>query len=104
MSERKRFTAEQKALVLRDVLEKGMPVSEAAEKYGVHVNDIYNWKKKLFENASDLFASPRAKASKESAEARRIEQLEKTLKLREQAIDYLLNETVKLKKKTDGDA
>jgi len=98
MTARKRYTAEEKVRILREVLDRNIPISEVAEKYGVHVNDIYNWKKKLFENAPAVFASPRTKAAETSAERRRVEELEKTLKLREEAIEYLLGETVKLKK------
>ena len=47
MSERKRLTAEQKVMILRELLENNVPISQLAEKYSVHVNDIYNWKKKL---------------------------------------------------------
>ena len=55
MSERKRHTAEQKVMILRELLENNVPISQLAEKYNVHVNDIYNWKKKLFESAADIF-------------------------------------------------
>ena len=55
MSERKRHTAEQKVMILRELLENNVPISQLAEKYNVHVNDIYNWKKKLFESAAEIF-------------------------------------------------
>jgi transposase-like protein len=102
MAKRKRYTAEEKVKILREVLEKDLPISEVAERFGVHVNDIYNWKKKLFENASGIFDSPRTKAAETAFENRRVERLERTLKLREEAIEYLLTETVKLKKSSDG--
>jgi transposase-like protein len=57
MGEKKRYTSEQKVIILRELLENGVPISQVAEKYHVHVNDIYNWKKKLFEGASSVFAS-----------------------------------------------
>lgn len=55
MQEKKRYTAEQKIVILRELLENNTPISQVAEKYNVHVNDIYNWKKKLFENAASVF-------------------------------------------------
>ena len=55
MSEKKRYTAEQKIIILRELLENNTPISQVAEKYNVHVNDIYNWKKKLFENGTSVF-------------------------------------------------
>ncbi|HMQ68234.1 MAG TPA: transposase [Ignavibacteria bacterium] len=57
MSEKKRYTAEQKVIILRELLENNTPISHVAEKYNVHVNDIYNWKKKLFENAALVLES-----------------------------------------------
>ncbi|MBK9334180.1 MAG: transposase [Ignavibacteria bacterium] len=45
MSEKKRYTSEQKIIILRDLLEKNMPISQISEKHNVHVNDIYNHKK-----------------------------------------------------------
>ncbi len=57
MQEKKRYTAEQKITILRELLENNTPISQVAEKYNVHVNDIYNWKKKLFENAASIFES-----------------------------------------------
>ena len=46
---------EQKVMILRELLENNVPISQLAEKYNVHVNDIYNWKKKLFESAAEIF-------------------------------------------------
>jgi len=51
MSERKHLSADQKVIILRELLENNVPVSQLAEKYNIHPNDIYNWKKKLFESA-----------------------------------------------------
>ncbi|MBM4177172.1 MAG: transposase, partial [Ignavibacteria bacterium] len=46
--ERRHYSSDQKVLILRELLENNIPISQLAEKYNVHVNDIYNWKKKLF--------------------------------------------------------
>ncbi|MCZ7615268.1 MAG: transposase [Ignavibacteriaceae bacterium] len=43
--ERKFYSPEQKVLILRELLENNIPISQLAEKYYVHPNDIYNWKK-----------------------------------------------------------
>lgn len=53
----KHYSPEQKVLILKELLENNVPISQLAEKYQVHVNDIYNWKKKLFEGAKDIFQS-----------------------------------------------
>ena len=49
--ERKIYSPEQKVIIIRELLENNVPISQLAEKYQVHPNDIYNWKKKLFEGA-----------------------------------------------------
>ena len=56
MQSKKRFTPEQKVIILRELLENKLSISQVAEKDGIHVNDIYSWKKKLFENASAIYA------------------------------------------------
>ena len=55
MRERKRYSGEQKTIILRELLENNVPISTLCEKYEVRPNDIYNWKKKLFESASGIF-------------------------------------------------
>ena len=52
MKERKHYNPEQKVIILRELLENNIHVSQLAEKYGVRPNDIYNWKKKLFESGT----------------------------------------------------
>jgi len=49
--ERKIYSPEQNVIIVRVLLENNVPISQLAEKYQVHPNDIYNWKKKVFEGA-----------------------------------------------------
>jgi transposase-like protein len=44
MGQRKRYTSEEKVKILREVLEDGKPVSQAAEEQGIHPNLILNWR------------------------------------------------------------
>lgn len=101
MSEKKRYTAEQKVIILRELLENNTPISQVAEKYGVHVNDIYNWKKKLFENAASIFESKTGSAN--SVQEKKIELYEAKLKKNQDAINWLLSENIELKKNIDGE-
>lgn len=101
MSERKHFSAEQKVIILREHLENNVPVSQLAEKYNIHPNDIYNWKKKLFESAADIFTTK--SATETSAAAKKIEKLEEKLKDRQEAITYLVTENIELKKNLNGE-
>jgi len=101
MNEKKRHTAEQKVLILRDLLESNIPISQVAEKYHVHVNDIYNWKKKLFENAASIFESKSSGVDK--AQEKKIDLLEAKIKKKDDAINWLLSENIELKKNIDGE-
>jgi len=101
MSEKKRYTSEQKIIILRELLENNTPISQVAEKFKVHVNDIYNWKKKLFENAASIFESKSSGVN--SAAEKKIDNLEEKLKKKQDAINWLLSENIELKKNLDGE-
>ncbi len=101
MSEKKRYTSDQKIIILRELLENNTPISQVAEKYNVHVNDIYNWKKKLFENAASIFES--ISGSSNSVIEKKIDMLEEKLKKKQDAINWLLSENIELKKNLDGE-
>ncbi len=45
MSQRKHLTGEQKAIILRELLENNVSLSELAEKYQVQINLIRRWNK-----------------------------------------------------------
>ena len=56
-------------IIVRELLENNVPISQLAEKYQVHVNDIYNWKTRLFEGVKDIFQTkPGSNQEKISAE------------------------------------
>lgn len=55
---KKLHTAEFKAKVMREHLEGGVALSDLAEKYQVHINSLYLWKKQLFENVADVCRGP----------------------------------------------
>lgn len=103
MKQRKHYTAEQKVIILRELLENNIPVSQLAEKYEVRPNDIYNWKKKLFESATEIFTQKTTNSKQSSAEQKQIEKLQSKLKDRDEAISYLIRENIEIKKSIDGD-
>jgi transposase-like protein len=59
MDQKKSYTEEQKVQILRELLENKVPIIQIAEKYHVHVNDIYNLITKLFEGVSLISESDR---------------------------------------------
>jgi transposase-like protein len=104
MRERKHYSPEQKVIIVRELLENNVPISQLAEKYQVHINDIYNWKKRLFEGAKDIFQSKPGSGQKQiSTEQKKIEKLESKLKDRDEAIAMLLKENIDIKKSIDGE-
>lgn len=101
MKERRHHSPEQKTIILRELLENNIPISQVAEKHNVAINDIYNWKKRLFESAPDVF---KFKSKKQpSLDEEKINKLKEKLKNRDEAITFLLNENIELKKNLDGE-
>lgn len=103
MKNRKRYSPEKKVIILRELLENNISVSELAEKYGIHPNDIYNWKKKLFEGATEILQNKNGKSKSSSKEEKKISKLESKLKDRDEAIAMLLKENIEIKKSIDGE-
>ena len=101
MGKRKRYTAEEKIRILREVLEDGKPISEVADRYGLHPNNIFNWRKQLFEGAVQTFQIKRTDIS-EKAEERKVAMLEEKLKHKDEVIAEFAEELLGLKKKNSG--
>lgn len=101
MSERKRYTAEEKVKILRELLEDGKPVSQVAEQYRLHPNNIFNWRKQLFEGGIQTFKIRRADISGR-AEERKIAALEEKIKQKDEVIAEFAEELLGLKKKNCG--
>lgn len=101
MSNRKRFTPEQKVAIVRRHLLEGVPVSDLCDEQGIHATQYYNWQKQLFENAAVAFERRSNQANRrrqESAAARKIAQLEEKLQKKNEVVAELLEEHVQLKK------
>jgi transposase-like protein len=53
---RKIFDEQFKAKVAMEAIRGEKTIAELAAQYGVHANQILNWKKHLLDNVADLFA------------------------------------------------
>ena len=87
MGKRKRYTPEEKAKILREVVEDGKPVSEVAEKYELHPNCIFKWRKQLLEEGKQTFQIKRKDISSKAKE-RKIAALEDKIKHKDEVIVY----------------
>jgi len=103
MEKRKRFSAEDKVKILRDFIDNNLPVSSVSEKYQIHPNMIYRWKKQMLESAPEALSYSKKKSHKQLSDAeRRIAELEALLAKREALIAELVEDNISLKKKTSG--
>ena len=59
MKKRKRHSKEFKARVALDAIKGQKTLSELASEYRIHPNQISQWRKKLIEESSDVFARGR---------------------------------------------
>jgi len=101
MSERKRYTAEEKIKILRELQEDGKPISQAAQEYGIHPNNIFKWRKLHLEMGVKGFQTIRGDISSK-AKDRKIAALEDRIKRKDEVIAELAQELLELKKKNSG--
>ena len=103
MRQRKHYSGEQKTIILRELLENNVPISQLCKKYEVRPNDIYNWKKKLFESATGIFGQQTSRSKGNSTEQKKIDSLQAKLRDRDEAISYLIRDNISIKKSISGE-
>jgi transposase-like protein len=103
MKMKKRYTSEEKTMILRELLENQVSVSELAEKYKLHPNAIYKWKKQMFEATPGSLSKINKNVEKlqQSAE-KEIAELKALLSKREALIAELVEDNINLKKNING--
>ena len=99
MSLRKRYTPEQKVLILREHLKNKVPVSEVCKKYGINPNLFYRWEKQFFEGGIEIFKQTKKNNSKDAKEL----QLSAKITSLQEVISELTQENIVLKKKYNGE-
>jgi transposase-like protein len=98
---RRRMKAEDKAKILRAILLDGKKISDIADEYKVHPNQIFAWRKELFEGAAGIFEPKRSDIT-EKAQCRKIEALEKSIADKDAVIADIAQENLTLKKNFSG--
>ena len=96
--QRRHFTVEQKAQIVRRHLAGKEAVSDLADEFGVQPSLIHNWINQALAQVERAFDRPSGKRRQEEAKERRIAQLEAKLANKNEVIAELMQEHVQLKK------
>ena len=64
MNKRRKFSRDFKTKVVLEALKERLTLSEIAEKYEVHPNQVSNWEKQFLENASSAFGESKSPDNK----------------------------------------
>lgn len=99
MRKRRKINSSKKMLIIRELLENQVSISELAEKHSVTIQDIYRWKKQLFES-TEIF--DRKTRSKESPLEKKSKELEVKVQQKDSVISELVEENIELRKKYNG--
>jgi transposase-like protein len=100
MSEQRRcFTTDQKATVLKRYLVDKVPMSDLCDEYGIKPNQIYAWQKILFDNAPSAFHTvAKREAKRLSAQEEEVARLRAKLVQKNEVISELMEENIRAKK------
>lgn len=97
--QRRHFTAEQKATIVRRHLADKKPVSDLADEFGVQPSQIHGWINQVLAQAKKAFErGPGQRTTPASQEQRKIAQLQEKLTTKNEVIAELMQEHVQLKK------
>ncbi len=101
-----RLTPQQKIAALREYLVDKKPVSEVCSKYDCAPSVFYKWRDDLFANGASVLEpkkSPVVENRQVLAANEKLQRLQATLALREQAISELVTDVIRLKKIQNGE-
>ncbi len=98
MSEKKRkkFTAEEKIVILKKHLLEKKAVSDICDEHGVHSTMFYRWQDKFFMDGASVFEKSKEKPGVQMS--RKIAQLEDKLQRKNEVLSELMEEHIVLKK------
>jgi transposase len=76
MPKRKRFTSNQQAQIVLEMLREDKSVAQIASENNIHPNQLHRWKKQALENFSQLFEEDRKnEKAREAEHERQLDQL-----------------------------
>ena len=94
---RKQYSPQEKVSILRRHLADQVLVSDLCEQYGMHPTLFYRWQKEFFENGSAAFQ--RQQSAQQRHMEQKVNRLESKLTQKNEVLDELMEEHLKLKKK-----
>ena len=95
-SKRKKYSPEEKMVILKKHLLEKIPLSDICDRYGLHPAIFYRWQKTLFENGGTVFQP--AKETQVTGLKKRVSQLELKLNKKNEVVSELMEELICLKK------
>ncbi len=104
-AQRRQFTAEEKAAILRRHFVEKIPVSDLCDEYRLHPSLFYLWQRQAFEHLSAALQdgrTPRGVAQAGAAARARVSALEARLAQKDAVIAEVSEEYLALKKKLGG--
>jgi transposase-like protein len=96
--QRRSFSAQQKADVVRRHLSGKEPVSNLADELGVQPSQIHLWVKHVLDQAAKAFDRPSGERRRHDGKDRRIAHLEAKLSQKNEVIAELMEENIRAKK------
>ena len=98
---RRRFTAEQKAAILREHLIDQVSVADLCDKHKIQPTLLYRWQKEMFENLPAIFE--RQSSSEAKTLARQNESLKAKIAAKDEVIAEIMADYIAVKKTIGGD-
>lgn len=96
--QRRRFTADDKATILRRHLVDKVTVADLCDEYKLQPSVFYQWQRQLFDHAAKALEPQRRIAEKDKKLQSRIESLEERLRRKDNVIAEISEEFVKVRK------
>jgi len=84
---RKRYSAQEKAKIVLEILKGEMTQSQITAKYGVHATQLHSWKKQALGGITASFSDKQERKSKDQAEL--IDELYKQIGQLKVELDWL---------------
>ena len=94
---RKRYTSEEKVIILKEHLLEKKVISDLCDKYNIHPSLFYRWQNDLFSKGA--YAMDNGRKREESEQKKKILELEAKITIKNEVLSELMEEHIKLKKK-----